>query len=96
MKKLIVLALFSVSLLIITGCTEQQKARSYGGTATVDLPVGQKLINVTWKGEDLWYLTKPMKTNDVAETYEFKESSSFGFMNGKVLPIAKRDSEDGS
>lgn len=85
MKKLIVLALFSIGLFIITGCTEQQKARSYGGTATVDLPVGQKLVNATWKGEDLWYLTKPMKTNDVAEIYEFKESSSFGFMNGKVV-----------
>lgn len=66
-------------------CTEQQRAKKYGGTATENLPANQKLVTVTWKETNLWYLTRPMSATDVAETYEFKESSNFGILNGKVI-----------
>jgi hypothetical protein len=53
---------------------------------TVVLPQGVKLINVTWKeGGNLWYLTRPMKSNEVADGYVFQEKSSFGMMEGKVI-----------
>ena len=64
-------------------------AKNYGGTMTIDLPKGQKLVNATWKGEsDLWYLTKPMLPTDSAETYTFhqeKGSAISIYGNGQVI-----------
>ena len=83
MKKLI--PLFVLSFLFFGGCTKNERARQYGGTAVEKLPTGQKLVNVTWKEENLWFLTKPMRSDDVAETYSFKESSSYGVWEGEVI-----------
>lgn len=38
---------------------------------TLELPANQKLVMITWKDDSLWYLTKPMTEEDVAETYTF-------------------------
>ena len=84
MKKLVMLAFVSVSLMVV-GCTDNIRARVWGGTAEENLPRGQKLVNITWKESDMWILTKPMSEDDVAETYEFRESSTFGVMQGKVI-----------
>jgi len=46
------------------------------------LEKGQKLVMVTWKEEDLWILTRPMKSTDTTETYTFSEESSFGVWEG--------------
>jgi len=52
------------------------------------LPENTKLINATWKeGDSIWYLTRPSKTGDISETYNFNESSSFGMMEGKVIIV---------
>jgi hypothetical protein len=40
------------------------------------------LVNVTWKETQIWYLTRNMDSNDVAETYEFHEESSYGVIEG--------------
>jgi hypothetical protein len=88
MKKSILILLVAIGF--STGCTENQRAKSFGGTANVNLPASQKLVNVTWKKEQLWVLTKPMTTNDVAETYTFKEHSSFGLLEGTVVIVEKK------
>jgi hypothetical protein len=49
------------------------------------LPNNQKLVNVTWKEGELWYLTRQMKQGEVAETYTFNEKSSFGLIEGTVI-----------
>ena len=88
MKKLISLFVLLSSIFVIfitTSCTENSRAKNYGGTATIDLPKGQKLITVTWKENDLWYLTKPMSATDVPETYSFKQESDFGIISGTVI-----------
>lgn len=82
MKKLFILAI--IASLGLASCTENERAKSFGGTATINLPTGQKLVNVTWKDTQLWYLTRQMKPNDSAETYEFKEESNFGIIEGTV------------
>ncbi len=64
---------------MLIGCTENSRAKSFGGTATLNLPPNQKLVVVTWKDDDLWYLTRPMKDNETPETYAFQEKSSWGF-----------------
>jgi hypothetical protein len=43
-----------------------------------------KLVNITWKEDDVWYLTRPMHSEEVPEEYTFKESSSFGIMEGTM------------
>ena len=82
MKKLFILAI--ITSLGLASCTENERAKRFGGTATINLPTGQKLVNVTWKDAQLWYLTRQMKPSDSAEAYEFKEESSFGIIEGTV------------
>ncbi len=82
MKKLFFI-LFA--FLMITSCTQNQKAKSFGGKAEYDLPKGTKLIDITWKGEDMWYLVRPMREGESPETYQFKEQSSFGVLEGTVI-----------
>tara|TARA_R110001592_G_scaffold67_9_gene464 strand:- start:402 stop:665 length:264 start_codon:yes stop_codon:yes gene_type:complete len=79
MKKYIILLL---AIITITSCTQNSRAKSFGGTAEVVLPKGKKLVTATWKDSNLWYLTKDMTEDDVAETYEFHEESSMGVMEG--------------
>lgn len=78
-KKMFVTALI---MALMSGCTENQKAKSFGGNGEIELPVGQKLINATWKDDNLWYLTRPMVSTDTAAVYTFHEESSFGVMEG--------------
>lgn len=84
MKNLLLLAAILACTL---GCTENQRAKSFGGTATEKLPANQKLVNLTWKDASLWILTKPMKKDDVAETYTFQEQSSYGMVQGTVIIV---------
>lgn len=72
-----------------TGC--QGAARDFGGTVTIKLEPNQKLEEITWKdGNSLWYLTRPMTENDMAETHTFQESSEFGIFEGKVVVIESK------
>lgn len=56
-----------------------------GGTATVDLTPNTKLISATWKDAQLWYLTRPMRDDETAETSTLNERSGFGIIEGKVV-----------
>lgn len=84
-KTLTAIILLGCICLLSVGCTENQRARKFGGTANEALPPGQKLLVATWKQDNLWLLTRPMKLGEVLETYEFRESSSFGVIQGKVI-----------
>jgi len=79
MKKVFLAILMGV---MITSCTENERVKAWGGEGTINLPKGKKLVNVTWKETQIWYLTKDMDSNDVAETYEFHEESSYGVIEG--------------
>ncbi len=68
----------------LVSCTSNQMARVYGGNSTINLTPGEKLINITWKGADVWYLTRHMQPSDSVETYTFIEASNFGLMEGTV------------
>ena len=84
-KKILVLA--TVVMLAITGCTQNTVARQFGGELTIDLPENTKLLEVTWKDSDVWYLTRPMRDGEEAETYHFNESSELGLWDGTVIII---------
>ena len=79
MKKLILTIFLGV---MVASCTENSRVKSWGGEGTINLPKGRKLINVTWKEDQIWYLTRPMNSDDVAQTYKFQEESSWGVIEG--------------
>lgn len=79
MKKL---SFYLIGILFLVSCTENSRARNFGGEAEITLPQGQKLINVTWKDNHLWYITRPMIVSDSAISYTFHEKSSWGNWEG--------------
>lgn len=87
MKKKIYAALLiaMMTVTILSGC--QSTARNWGGTVKIELDPGQKLEMITWKGDSLWYLTRPMRAGEGAETHTFNESSKFGVLEGAVIVI---------
>ena len=80
MKQLIALLVLSVALF---SCTSNERARNFGGTEHINLNKGERLVNVTWKQDDLWILTK--QDSNKPSTYTFKEKSSYGVMEGQII-----------
>lgn len=70
---------------LFTSCTENERAKSYGGTMTINLPAGQKLVGITFKETNVWYHYRPMLPTDSAVTHTFKEESTYGIMSGTIL-----------
>lgn len=88
MKKVLLnLLLIIVISTMVFSCTENTRAKTFGGTATIVLPKGEKLINATWKDTNLWYLTRKRSPSESIESYTFQESSSFGMVEGTVKII---------
>lgn len=85
MKKIITFVLALVAVATFSSCTDNLRARTYGGTTTIELDPGQKLIEVTWKETSIWYLTEPMEPGYEPKTKVFQEDSRFGVMEGKVI-----------
>tara|TARA_R110000868_G_scaffold393417_2_gene664428 strand:+ start:7607 stop:7870 length:264 start_codon:yes stop_codon:yes gene_type:complete len=79
MKKVLLAIMMGV---MVTSCTENERVKAWGGEGTIKLPKGRKLVNVTWKETQVWYLTRPMDSSDVAQTYQFHEESSWGVIEG--------------
>lgn len=65
--------------------TPQWRAKHWGGTASIELPANQHLVNVTWKDDHLWLLTEPAAPGSLPKTYEFHESSNLGILQGTVI-----------
>jgi|10_taG_2_1085330.scaffolds.fasta_scaffold09961_2 hypothetical protein len=84
MKKFVTVAAVMVLSCLALGCTENQRARQWGGESNIQLKCDQKLFDVTWKRTDLWYATRAMRDNETPETYLFAEDSSWGMMEGTV------------
>jgi hypothetical protein len=83
-KNTLLISLLLGALILTTGCG-QLTARKLGGTTTEQLPPNTKLVNVTWKENSLWLVTRPMRAEEQPETYEFKESAIFGLLEGKIV-----------
>ena len=82
MKKIIFAWLLAFG---INACTTNEMVRAYGGSQTINLPCGQKVINVTWKDIDVWYLTRPMREDEKPETFSFHEKSAYGALEGTII-----------
>lgn len=86
MRKTIVLLM----LMSLVGCTQNQRARSFGGKTAIELEKNQKLVNVTWKENNMWILTRQMKESEIPENYRFEEQSSYGILQGTVYISEKK------
>lgn len=80
---IIVLAACALLFWLIFGFTGW--ARTLGGTITRELPSGQKVVNVTWKDDNLWILTRASRPGEVPETLTFTEHSKRGLIQGQVI-----------
>lgn len=85
MKKYL-LAIIAIVLSSVS-CTENNRARNYGGSETIELNVGDRLVEATWKESDLWYLVK--KDTTPPTTYRFIEKSSYGVWEGEIIFIER-------
>ena len=90
-KKLAALLSILVLSLSLCGCTEQNITREFGGSMELELPANQKLEEITWKDDNLWYLTRPMREDEEAETHVFQASSYWGVFEGTVTVIEKKE-----
>lgn len=87
---LMVLALMVLTFaMFVTGCN-QATAHSFGGDMTLELKPGEKLEEITWKEDSLWYLTRPMREGEQPETHVFQQSSEFGLMEGTVTVVESK------
>lgn len=78
MKKLILL--ISLLTLMTVSCTENKRAKTYGGSEEIELQKNHVLLGVTWKDSNMWLLTKDTTTN----ICYFNEKSSWGIWEGQI------------
>ena len=78
--------LLLMALCFLCGCNRMSSARKHGGSMTVDVPKGNKILFANWKDEDqLWYLYRPMSAGDVPGDVVFQEKSTHGLVEGRVI-----------
>jgi len=85
MKKVLTLVAIIAFAAAFTSCTENERAKSFGGTMRVDIKKGDRLVEATWKESQLWYLTTKADSGHAPKVYTFQEESSFGMMEGTVI-----------
>lgn len=73
--------LFAIIIVIISAsCTQNSRARNFGGKEEMKLKDNERLINITWKDTDMWLLTE----DTITKVKYFRESSSFGVWEGEI------------
>lgn len=82
--------LFLLLVLVMCSCTENQRARRFGGDMTVYLPFNEKLVMATWKEFDLYYLTEPMDSDYIPKNKKFIEDSNWGILETTITFVERR------
>jgi hypothetical protein len=83
MKKKFILSI--VAALAFASCTENERAKQFGGTMKVDLPPNTEFVSATWKNDELWYIHRPRKEGETSDVVTMQEDSVFGLVEGKVV-----------
>jgi len=67
----------------------QYITKRIGGTTTIELPTGKKLVpyTVQWEpnGSHIWYLTEDAEPGYQPKAYTFHESSNLGILEGTII-----------
>lgn len=77
---ILVATTFLALLFIFSSCTENQRARKFGGKEEIQLKPNEVLINVTWKESNMWVLTEDTLTH----VKYFRENSNWGVLEGEI------------
>ena len=88
MKKFISIFVISVLVSLLSGC--QMCTRKFGGSSTIELPKGEKLVMATFKESNIWYLTEKMDSDYVPKTRTMYESSLMGMLEGQVTFVESK------
>ena len=81
---LLIFIVGSVFIGFARGCSQQGMARYWGGETDMYIEPNRKLIEMTWKDDNVWLLTRPMTDEDIADVYEFSESDAIGILEGTL------------
>ena len=73
--------ILGVMVVVMSSCTENVRARHWGGTETLTLKPNEKVLNVTWKDNEMWVCTQ----DTITRVVYFREKSSWGVMEGTVI-----------
>lgn len=89
MRLSLILGLLAAFVIALTlqSCSDQMMTRRYGGKMTYNLSPGQKLEGMTWKGDNLYFLSRPFREGEKPETHTFQESSVHGVWEGTVIVV---------
>lgn len=74
-KKFFITSVIALALSTTLFSSCQTITKNLGGDMIINLKPNQKLEEITWEGDSLWYLTRPMTENDIAETHTFQEQA---------------------
>jgi hypothetical protein len=64
--------IFTLTITLGTGCSNYT-TKHLGGTMNVELEQNKKLVNITWKQDEMWILVRDRKENESVDSYQFYE-----------------------
>ena len=93
MKAKLAIAGIAVCAILVGGLylfsSSQYITKRIGGTTTIELPAGKKLVpyTVQWEpnGSHIWYLTEDAEPGYQPKSYTFHESSNLGILEGTIV-----------
>ena len=89
--RIYIIAAIVAAMIVVCLCScENFVTRIFGGSQTIMLDKGQRLVEMTWKSNSLWILTEPMDSDYVPQTKTFYEDSNLGVMEGKITIVEQR------
>lgn len=90
-KKCFITSVIALVLFTTLFSSCQTVTKNLGGDMTINLEPNQKLEEITWKDDSLWYLTRPMTEDDIAETHTFQQQTDFGVFEGTVTIVETKE-----
>ena len=84
MRKKTIYSIISFASVLAASCTDNQRARSFGGEQEIKLDPCRRLVNLTWKEAGLLILTRA-NSGEQVESYVFDEKSDLGIPEGRLV-----------
>lgn len=94
MKKILTIIILMICICTMSSCTEQGRTRVLGGTSTIDVEPGYRVMMATWKESDLFYMVEEMPDDYVPHDKILVESSSWGVLESTIIFKESRTNEN--
>ena len=60
-------------VIILSSCTDNIRAKAYGGSMTINVPKGNKVTNITWKNGDKEFITRGLDSDQTVSAIKAAE-----------------------